>query len=133
MEERINDLVYALKGMDDSDLIALWNEYCSECNYDDDHIYSMDEFNELNEGIFEGLDRTPLDIVTCIQIDLGNFHAGDDYYFINGYGHYISFHSLEWAGEGCPFDYDTLAEAIAEGSVDIRGYDAIEELMDEEE
>ena len=134
MEEKIQKIVDILKDMDDSDLIALWNEYCDSCNYMDDRIYNMEDMNEIcNVEYMVGNNRTTLELIDRIQIDFRRFDTNDDYFFINGYGHYISFNSLEYADEGCPLDYDTLAEAIAEDSIDIRGYDDLEEIMQDTE
>jgi len=139
MEERINALILALESMDDSELIGLWNEYCDECNYADDRIYNMEDMNEICDVEYMvGNNRTTLELIDRIQIDFRRFDTNDDYFFINGYGHYISFNSLEYADEGCPLDCEILAKAIADGDVNIRGYDELNEIVngdadDEEE
>lgn len=64
MEEKIKAII---EEMDDGDKIALWNESCRECNYYDDEIYSMGEFDEIMDGY------SPLDIVRKIYYG-GNFN-----------------------------------------------------------
>ena len=133
MEDKLQNIVFALQDMDDSDLIALWNERCDECNCMDDHIYNMCEFNDIcGSWLLPSIDNNPLDIIDRVQIDFSEFDSADDYFYINGYGHYVSFHTLEWS-MGSPFNYDELAEAIADGDVDIRGYDDLEEIMQDTE
>lgn len=39
--DKLQAIVNALKDMSDSDIVALWNERCEECNYWDDRIYYM--------------------------------------------------------------------------------------------
>ena len=133
MEEKIQKIVDILKDMDDSDLIALWNERCTECNYMDDYIYNMCEFNDTCGGwLLPNIDNNPLEIIDRVQMDFDKFDSADDYFYIDGYGHYVSFHTLEWS-MGSPFDYDELADAIAEDSIDIKGYDDLEEIMQDTE
>ena len=129
--DKLKQIIDILESMSDSELIGLWNEYCNECNYTDDCIYSTNDFDELTDFEYLIRDRhyTASDIVTRIKIDFSKFDVNDNYYYINGYGHYISFNSLEYAAEGCPFMTDVLAKAILDGDVDVSGYDDLAELM----
>ena len=45
--DKLQTIVNALKDMSDSDIVALWNERCEECNCWDDRIYYMQEFNDI--------------------------------------------------------------------------------------
>lgn len=81
MEEKIKAIIEA---MNDGDKIAVWNESCRECNYYDDEIYSMGEFNEIMDGY------SPLDIVQKIYYG-GNFNPNHDYFAFDGYANLVSF------------------------------------------
>ena len=45
-----NKIMEVLKGMEDGDLISVWNEYCDKCNMFDDRIYYMEELDEIFSG-----------------------------------------------------------------------------------
>ena len=133
MEEKTQKIVDILKGLDDSDLVALWNERCDECNCMDDRIYNMCEFNDVcGAWLLPSIDNNPLEIIDRVQMNFDKFDSGDDYFYIDGYGHYVSFYTLEWSKDS-PFDYDTLAEAIADGDVNITGYDELNEIVNGDE
>ena len=123
MEEMI---ISVLKDMSDSDLIALWNERCEACRYYDDHIFFMHEFDEIECNIEQRSDESPLEFVERIQQDFKNFDTGADYYVVGIYG-YESFDCLD--DKSSPFEFTDLAESIINGNVDIRGYDDLEEIM----
>lgn len=100
MKEKIKAIIEA---MDDGDKIALWNESCRECNYYDDRIYSMGEFNDIMEGY------SPLDIAQEIYYG-GNFNPNSAYFYYNGYANLVSF---DFAGdENSPFCLDDLVDRI---------------------
>lgn len=127
MEKRI---IAVLKDMSDSDLIALWNEYCEAHRYYDDHIYYMDEFNELECDIGPRSDETPLEFIERMQSDFKDFDTGADYFVIGIYG-YEAFDCLD--DKSSPFSYTDLANSILNENVNIRGYDDLEEIMQDTE
>ena len=44
---QFNDLVdEILTGLDNDDLVSIWNDYCEKNYYTDDHIFSMPELEE---------------------------------------------------------------------------------------
>ena len=133
MEDKLQNIVFALQDMDDSDLIALWNERCDACNYMDDCIYNMCEFNDIcGSWLLPSIDNDLLEIIDRVKIDFNDFDSSDDYFYIDGYGHYVSFNSLEWSKDA-PFNYDELAEAIMDGKVDVTHYDDLNEIVNPEE
>ena len=68
----------AIESLNDDELVSLHNEYCDKCNYTDDRIYSMYEFDELFTGC------SPLEIVDKIE---SNFNSNHNYFKFNGYGY----------------------------------------------
>lgn len=127
MEERI---ITVLKDMSDSDLITLWNDHCEANRYYDDHIYYMDEFVELECDIGPRSDETPLEFIERMQRDFGTFDTEADYFAIGIYG-YETFDCLD--DKSSPFSYTDLAKSILNEDVDIRGYDELEEIMQDTE
>ena len=73
----------ALENLSDEELIAIHNEYCSESNNTDNCVYSMDEFNEITDGM-ENWEIAR----SCF---FGDFRPCDEYFFFNGYGNLESF------------------------------------------
>ncbi len=100
MEEKIKAII---EEMDDGDKIALWNESCRECNYYDDEIYSMDEFNDIMDGYL------PFDIVQKIYYG-GNFDPNSAYFYFNGYANLVSLDYPD--AEKSPFCIDDLVDRI---------------------
>lgn len=62
--------------VNDADILELWNMYCDDNRYDDDHIYDMCEFDCMAEGY------SPTDLVN----NLDDFDVNDDYFVIGIYG-----------------------------------------------
>lgn len=100
MEEKIKAII---EEMDDGDKIALWNNACRECNYYDDEIYSMGEFDEIMDGY------SPLDIVQKIYYG-GNFNPNSAYFYFNGYANIVSLDYPD--AEKSPFCIDDLVDRI---------------------
>lgn len=84
------NIIETLRTMNDSDLVALHNEYCGETNNFDDTIYTMDMFDEL----FTGSD--PLDVAARVfygtdeNREESSFNPNRDYFYFNGYGNPVS-------------------------------------------
>ena len=100
MEEKIKAII---EKMDDGDKVALWNESCRECNYCDDVIYSMDEFDEIVGGF------SPLDIVRKI-CGSGNFNPNSAYFCFDGNANLVSIDCPD--AEESPFYLDDLVDCI---------------------
>ena len=93
-----------LKGLYGDDLLNAWNLFCESCKWYDDQIFRMEEFND----IFSGL--SPLEVADKLYY---NFNSNYDYFRFNAYGYAISSNSLyDW------IDFDEMAEAFSDGSVD---------------
>ena len=100
MEEKIKAIIEA---MDDGDKTALWNESCYECNYYDDEIYSMGEFDEIMDGY------TPSDIAQKIYYG-GGFDPNSAYFCFDGYANLVSFDYPD--AEKSPFCLNDLVGRI---------------------
>ena len=92
MEKKIMEV---LKGMEDGELISVWNEYCDNCNMFDDRIYYMEELDEF----FSGQDATYILNRAFYGHDQwgdnSKFNPNRNYFTFNGYGNLIS---LDWIG-----------------------------------
>ena len=130
MEDKLQTIVNALKDMSDSDIVALWNERCEECNYWDDRIYYMQEFNDIECDFGRRDDESPLDFIDYVKSQFSEFNSSDDYFATTIYG-YESFNTLD--AKACPLDYDELAEAIMDGDVDVTHYDELNEIVNGDE
>ena len=128
--DKLQAIVNALKNMSDSDIVALWNERCEECNYWDDRIYYMQEFNDIECDFGRRDDESPLDLIDRVQSDFTDFDSSDDYFAITIYG-YESFNTLD--AKASPYDETELAEAIMDGKVDVTHYDELNEIVNPEE
>ena len=115
MRNKREEVLEMLRDMNDSDLVAVHNEYCDKVRYYDDRIYDMYEINDLLYG------RSPLEIIT----DARDVDANDNYIRYNGYGNLES--------TDCPDDWmdlDEIADYIVENDDALRN-DDIRDLLDE--
>ena len=73
--ERMDDL---LQSLDESDIVTVWNEFCSSCSYMEDYIYPMYELDTFFQGCLfsDALNR----------IDTDDFNLNDDYFVDGIYG-----------------------------------------------
>ena len=121
-------ILEALKDMDAAEIVSVWNEYCSSVNRMDDYVYSMNEFDEICDGM------KPWEVArACFY---GEFSPCDDYFRFNGYGNFESFDY--WEDEGSPISLEEIAEWCDENddalySVDIEEAIAGEDEEEEEE
>lgn len=81
-DEKVEAIKNIIEDMDDSDAVALHNEYCYETNDYDDEIIEMERFDEICEGM------TPSDIARSIFY--GDFNPNHEYFHFNGYGNFES-------------------------------------------
>lgn len=98
---RYEKIKKALDNLTMAELVSVHNEYCDNANYYDDHIYFMEEFDEIMDG------KTPWEIVRSAYY--GDFCPAQDYFWFNGYGNLES--SDFPTGQ---IDVDTMAEWIDE-------------------
>lgn len=81
-DEKVEAIKNIIENMDDSDAVALHNEYCYETNNYDDEIIEMERFDEICEGM------TPSDIAN--HIFYGDFNPNHEYFHYDGYGNFES-------------------------------------------
>ena len=81
-DEKVEAIKNIIEDMDDSDAVALHNEYCYETNNYDDEIIEMERFDEICEGM------TPSDIAN--HIFYGDFNPNHEYFHYDGYGNFES-------------------------------------------
>ena len=112
-------IVEYINGMGVEEKIALHNTYCDAANCMDDCIYTMDDLEE----ILDGVDKWEL--VRMVQF--GDFDCTKDFWGFNGYGNLVSYNAWElpvYAGDMA--DFILLKE-------DSLGNDEIQEMLDEED
>ena len=120
-DEKVEAIKNIIEDMDDSDAVALHNEYCYETNDYDDEIIEMERFDEICEGM------TPSDIAN--HIFYGDFNPNHDYFHYNGYGNFESTdYPTDWIYPGdiarevvdreCSFENDEIQEEIDSWSED---------------
>ena len=120
-DEKVETIKNIIEDMDDSDAVALHNEYCYETNNYDDEIIEMERFDEICEGM------TPSDIARSIVY--GDFNPNHDYFHYNGYGNIESTSDpTDWNYPGdiarelvdreCSFENDEIQEEINSWSED---------------
>ena len=120
-EEKIEAIKNIIACMEESDAVALHNEYCYETNDYDDEIIEMERFDEICEGM------TPSDIARSIFY--GDFNPNHEYFHFNGYGNFESTnYPTDWIYPGdiarevvdreCAFENDEIQEEIDSWSED---------------
>ena len=117
--EKEQKLVDYINSMGVEEKIALHNTYCDAANCMDDCIYSMDELEE----ILDGVDKWKL----VDMIRFGDFDFVKEFWSFNGYGNLVSYDAWElpiYASDIA--DYILLKEDSLED-------DEIQYILDEEE
>ena len=117
--EKKQKIVDCIDGMGVKEKIALHNDYCNAANYMDDCIYTMDELEE----ILDGVDKWEL----VRMIRFGDFDFMKDFWGFNGYGNLVSYNSWE-----LPIYATDIANYIL-SEEDSLGNDEIQEILDEED
>ena len=118
--EKRQKLVDYINDMKTEEIVELHNSYCEAAGYDNDHIYSMYELDELLEG------RTPTDILSMGFY--GDFRPHHDFFWFNGYG---NLKSADFITDMPIFAID-IANYILSAE-DSLGNDEIQEILDEED
>lgn len=114
-DEKVEAIKNIIEDMDDSDAVALHNEYCYETNDYDGEIIEMERFDEICEGM------TPSDIAN--HIFYGDFNPNHEYFHYDGYGNFESTnYPTDWIYPGdiarevidreCSFENDEIQEEI---------------------
>ena len=117
--EKKQKIVDYIDGMGVEEKIALHNAYCDAANCVDDCIYTMDEMEE----ILDGVDKWEL--VRMVQF--GDFDCTKEFWGFNGYGNMVSYNAWE-----LPIYAEDIADyvLIKEDSL---GNDEIQEMLDGED
>ena len=112
-------LIDYINSMGIEEKIALHNAYCDAANCMDDCIYTMDEMEE----ILDGVDKWEL----VRMMRYGNFDFQNDFWGFNGYGNLDSYDALE-----LPVYAEDIADYIL-SEEDSLGNDEIQEMLDTED
>lgn len=116
IENTFDAVLEHLKGLDESELLTIHNEYCQQANYTDDEVFYND--NEFFEMYFA--DKV-LDAIRAVCY--GEYEYTDEYVKFNGYGNIESSNYLDDL-----IDIDELAQYVLENP-----YDFDIELQDEDD
>ena len=120
----MNDLRYEIEetisNLDDSEIIALHNEYCQKAGYMDDYIYSMCFFSEEYAG------KDPLEVAQLVYDN--DFNPNHSYYYYDGLGNITSVDLMEETKH--PIDIDAIVNYIADNETSLYNSD-IQDILDE--
>ena len=117
--EKRQKLVDYIDGMETEEKIALHNTYCDAANCMDNCIYTMDEMEE----ILDGVDKWEL----VRMIRFGDFDFTKEFWGFNGYGNLVSYNAWE-----LPIYAEDIADYVLRKE-DSLGNDEIQEILDEED
>ncbi len=131
-----NQIMEVLKGLDDNDMVNVWNEYCERTNSYDDRIEDMGSLDE----IFCGQDATYILNRAFFGHDQWSddsaFNPNRSWFTFNGYGNLIS---LDWIGYneyadkfGDCIDEDAIVDYVID-NMDSLNNDEITNILDEYE
>lgn len=109
----------ALNKMSEGERVEIYNDGCVHFNYTDGMAFSMNGFDEL-EG------NRPFSEIYRNLTD--NFNFNDDYYYLDGYGHYRSFSNI--MDSFCAYVFDDLIDSAIDDEFDF-GSPKIAEVFEE--
>lgn len=109
----------ALNKMSEGERVEIYNDGCVHFNYTDGMAFSMNGFDEL-EG------NRPFSEIYRNLTD--NFNFNDDYYYLDGYGHYRSFSNI--MDSFCAYVFDDLIDSAIDDKYDF-GSPKIAEIFEE--
>ena len=112
-------LIDCINSMGVDEKIALHNSYCDAANCMDDCIYTMDDMEE----ILDGVDKWEL----VRMIRFGDFDFMKDFWGFNGYGNLVSYNAWE-----LPIFAEDIADYILLNE-DSLCNDEIQEILDGED
>ena len=117
-EELRDELISIIDGLEESELLDVYNEYCDETNGYDDTVYWNDE--EELDMVFN--EQSPY-YVLC-RAYYGEYRLGDRFFKFDGYGNLRSFNVLSEE-----IFLDELVDWILDNDTDL-GNGEIRELLD---
>lgn len=117
--EKKQKLVDYINSMGVDEKLALHNTYCDAANCVDNCIYTMEELEE----VLDGVDKWEL----VSMIRFGDFDFMKDFWQVNGYGNLDSYGAWELPIFAEDIAYYILSEE------DTLGNDEIQDILDEEE
>lgn len=117
--EKREKLIEYINGMNTDEKLALHNSYCDAANCMDNCIYSMDELEE----VLDGVDKWEL----IRMVKFGDFECTHDFWKVNGYGNLDSYNAWE-----LPIYAEDIADYIL-SEEDSLGNDEIQEILDRED
>lgn len=103
--------------------ISLHNEYCEHDHKYDDHIYDMDEFDEVIG------ERLPSDV--AFMCYYGDFCPANSHFWYNGYGNLVS-SDYPTTDDDSPFYVYDIVKYIVDNDDDL-GNEEIREILDNAE
>ena len=120
-DEMRDELISIIDGLEESELLDVYNEYCDETDGFDGAIYWNDE--EELDMVFNG--QSPY-YVLC-RAYYGEYRLGDRFFTFNGYGNLRSFNSLD--DDNSPIYTYEIAEWCIDNDTDLEN-DEIREYLD---
>lgn len=114
-----------LDSLSDGEKVDIWNEYAEAANYPDNHIYSMDVFDEIFS------DTKPWEIARACFYSR-RFNPSDSWFWFNGYGNVESADYISDHDDRNPIYLDEVAEYIVSNDDELFN-DDIRAILDGEE
>ncbi len=114
-------IISILEDMTVAEQVEIHNRYCEECNYPDDQIYTMDEFEEIIGN--------PSYMTLAQMIYYGNFNPNEKYWWFDSYG------NLKSSDDPCGDNQIYMSDIANAMLRDDSGYgnDDIQEIIDEDD
>jgi len=125
----------AIANLDDSEIVALWNDYCMETNRYDDEIMDTDTLSEYmtndNGDPFYWVNRF---YFGSDDYGDGSANPNRDYFVFNGYGNIVSFDYIynSYSDEFNHIDIDDLIDYIIDRH-EPTGHDEIDEILENDD
>lgn len=131
--EKFERIMDALKEMNESDLVNVWNEYCYATNRYDDEIldaYRMEDWINNSDDTFNILNR--FFFGSDDYDDKSSANPNRNYFTFNGYGNIISFDYIynSYKNEFNYIDVDDLVDYIIENDESFYN-DDIQDILDD--
>lgn len=114
-EEKVEAIKNIIACMNESQAVALHNEWCYKTENYDDEIFEMEEFDTICEGWH------PSEI--AMRIFYGDFNPNHEYFRYDGYGNFES--------TGCPTDWiypNDIAKDVVDREESFYNYNIQEEI-----
>lgn len=128
-------IMEVIKGMEDAELVRIWNEYCYTANKYDDEIMDADQMEEWINNCDDKMNLLNRFFYGSDDFESsGSANPNRNYFCFNGYGNIVSFDYIynEYSNKFYHMDADELVDYIIENEEAFYN-DEIQEILDDME